>query len=169
MKKVLLLALVFTLFSCEKEEPKTTYQIINNNEFDYTGFQYLDGTLWEVIVFKYIGDDVAGQENLDPINPDGGTTEMIEIDDKIEKIKVSFKLLPRESEYYDLSSNVRKYVVSYTFLDKGENNVVIIDKNTLIGSSLKSDWGNLKSNDFNTMNDFKSHCENIIQDEFPFI
>ena len=93
---------------------------------------------------------------------------MIEIDDKIEKIKVSFKMLPKESEYYDLSSNVRKYVVSYTFLEKGVNNVVIIDKNTLIGTSLKSDRVNLKNDNIDTVNSFKSHYENMVQHELPF-
>ena len=57
---------------------------------------HLDGTLWEVIVFHFIGDDVAKQEDIRPIKYDGGTSGKIEIGDNIEKRKVSFHKKKKE-------------------------------------------------------------------------
>ena len=145
MKRAKLLTLLLSaivllgLISCEKDEKdNTTYEIINNTEHYESSMDYLDGTLWEVVVYHFIGDDVAKQENLDPIAYGGSSSGKIEIDNNIEKIKVSYKLLPRESQYYDLSANDRIYVVAYKYIKEGENNKIEIDGETMVNGSLKS-------------------------------
>ncbi len=143
MKKVLFLAFILPLLSCEKdkdsEKAPTTYQIINNIErFDYD--EYLNGTLWEIVVFGYGGDDIIRQDNIStPVLPDGGLSEKKEITSDITKIKVSFKLLPKESPFYDLPENNRKYVVAFKNIVKETNNVVVIDGKTMLSGSLKAD------------------------------
>lgn len=137
---LLILAAVVTL-GCKKDEPEpaspTTYQIVNDNEVNESTIEFLDGTLYEIVVFAYTGDDIARQDNVDPVGPSGSKSDIIEVPDTIEKIKISFKFLPKESPYYNLSSNNRKYVVSYTFLEKGKNNQVIIDGQTMVSGELK--------------------------------
>ncbi len=140
MRKLFVVTIIVALFvSCSKEkDEKTTYEIINNSEFNVSAIEYLDGTLWEVIIFHYIGDDIAKQVNVESIPHSGGTSGKLEIGDNIEKVKVSFKFVPKDSPFYDLPENNRKYVVAYLFIEKGKNNVIKIDDSTLIGSTLKS-------------------------------
>jgi hypothetical protein len=68
----------------------------------------------------------------------GKKSEIKEVPDNFEKIKVSFKMLPRQSEYYDLSLNARLYTVSYTLLSKGSNTIAELDGKTMVGTTLKS-------------------------------
>jgi len=130
---VVAFATVAVAFSgCKKEDPKTTYEIINNGAYHESTVPYLDNTMWEVIVFQYIGNDVAKQENIKSIKYGGGTSGKLEISDKIEKIKVSSKLLPIESSIYSSDANYRLYTVSYLFIEKGKNNVFEIDDKTMM-------------------------------------
>lgn len=141
LSQKLLVALSFILFisliGCEKEEEKTTYQIINNFPGEDTDVEYLNGTMWEVVVFCYTGTDVVRQDDVAPIAPDGGKSEKIEVEPNFEKIKVSFKLLPSQSPYYNMEANHRQYVVAYLMLEKGRNNVVTFTENTMVGPDLK--------------------------------
>ena len=127
------------LFGCKKEEePKTTYVVINDSEKFESGFEYLDGTLWEVVVYCFIGEDVVREDILSPIAYGGGTSEIMEVPDNFEKIKVSFKMLPKESSYYDMSGNVRKYTVTSFLLTPGIDNQIVITGQTTVSSYLKS-------------------------------
>lgn len=159
MRKALFFTmLVFVFFSCEKDEDssKTTYQIINNCTYNESSIDYLDGTMWEIIVIKYIDDDIAGQDNVDPVSPDGGKSDIIEIDNDVEKLKVSYKYLPQESEYYDLDINERKYVAAYTYLDEGENNVITITNSTLVSKASEPNHVEILKTDFNKkFNEYK--------------
>jgi len=139
MKRLIpVLFAIILLLSCKKEEEKTTYQIINNMEYDPQTIEYLDGTLWEVVVYCYIGSDIIRQDNIEKVLPAGGKSEMIEVEPNYEKVKVSFKLLPPQSPNYDLSANHRLYVVAYTILEKEKNNIITISGSTQVGSSLTS-------------------------------
>ena len=137
MKKFLFLILsIVILLSCKKEKDKTTYQIINNVTKSTSTVQYMDGSVYEIIVFHYSGNDIIHQDEIKKVEAGGGKSEMIESPDQSEKIKVSFKFLPTESPYYDLSSNARKYVVAFTLLEKGKNNTVTLTDNTMVDESL---------------------------------
>jgi len=139
LKISVLIIFCISMMGCAKLSlTKTTLTIVNNMENPGGSLQYLDGTLWEVVVFCFIGEDIAEQINVDPVPGQGGESEKIEIKSSYEKVKVSFKMLPPESPLYDLYSNSRKYVVSYTFLEKGRNNVITIDGNTMVSGSIKT-------------------------------
>jgi len=143
MKKVLFLFLALILVSsCRKEETPTTYQIINNVTKTTTSDPYLDGSMYEVVVYHYLGSDIIKQDDIDKISSGGGKSELIEAPGKSEKIKISFKFLPPQSSNYNLSSNVRKYIVAYTLLNKGENNIATITDNTSISSSISESYDN---------------------------
>jgi hypothetical protein len=142
MKNLLFITLTFALliaFSCKKDEDltKTTYQIVNENELQTSVDPYFTGALYEVVVFCYDKNgDIIRQDNLDPINPEGGKSELQEVDPECVKVKVSFELLPPISDYYELVD--RLYVVAFTNIAKGKNVKIIIDENTMIDFSLKS-------------------------------
>ena len=146
MKKLFLLLTLFAVVSCSEEDvPEvkiTSYQITNNMDTYESDYEFLDGTLYDVIVFKFIEDDLAGEDQLDAISPDGGTSDVIEIDEQVTKIKVSFKFLPERSEQYDLAE--RRYLASYTFITKDINNEVEINGNSMIQGTLRSQNTSLK-------------------------
>lgn len=145
MKKLLLLSLPFfglmffglIFSSCEEFETiKTTYQVYNNSEsYSSDVDPYLNGSMYEVVVFCFAGNDVVREDNYKKIAI-GEKTKMKDVPESVTKIKVSFKFLPKESAYYDMSSNNRKYVVSYTLIEKGKNVVAEINENSMVGSSL---------------------------------
>ncbi|KAA6303136.1 MAG: hypothetical protein EZS26_000739 [Candidatus Ordinivivax streblomastigis] len=153
MLLVLAVVLPVLFAGCSKDdddESKTTYQVFNNNEkTSSTLDKYLDGSIYEVVVYCYIGDDIVRQDNFDKIAP-GAKSELKEVPDNFEKIKVSFKFLPKESEFYDLSANTRKYAVAYTLLSKGKNTISELNGETMVGNTLRSssvqyEWENINS------------------------
>ena len=145
MKKAIYLIILssIVLFSCKKDEKtvKTSYQIINNNEFISSTVQYFNGTLWEVVIFCFNGDEVIRQDNIKSITYGGGKSDIKEIE--CDKVKVSFQMLPTESPNYDLSLNDRVFTVVTFPLIKGQNNEIVLDGKTMIQNHLKS--GNLQS------------------------
>lgn len=144
MKKFLFfmaMTLPILLFSsCSKEEEDmpnvSTFTIINNNEKYDSTIEYLDGSMYEVVVFEYdeTGNNI-GQINIDDITYGGGKSDAIPVQDECSKVQVSFKMLPKESPYYDLSSNKRLYVASLSVIKKGSNTNIIIDSNTMTSSN----------------------------------
>lgn len=136
MKNLIIILSVLLLFvSCQKEEP-TTYQVINNTTRINSSVPFLDGSLYEVVVFLYSGSDIIDEDHIESIEPGGGKSDIIEVHEGCEKVKISFKLLPPESEFYDTEENSRIYTVSFTLITKEKNNEVIIDDNTMISSNL---------------------------------
>lgn len=136
MKKLTFIGCLILLFtSCSKEDP-TTFQIVNDCKVTTTSTEYLDGSIYEVIVFHYSGEDIIKQDNIDDISSGGGKSAIIEAPAGSEKVKVSFQLLPPESPYYNLSANDRMYVVAYTVLEKGVNNIIRINDNTMVDDGL---------------------------------
>jgi len=135
MKKLLLLLIIASLvfIGCEKKE--TIYQIFNNNDKYHSNIQYLDGSFYEVIVIEYFGNDVIKQVNIDKISY-GCKSGYYTADEKTEKIKISFKLVPRESPYYNLSSNNRLYTLQYYYLEKYNYTIAELNGNTLISGSI---------------------------------
>jgi len=100
--------------------------------------EYLDGSMWKIVVYCYIDSDIVRQDNIDQISADGGKSNMIEVPVNYEKVKVSFKFLLSQSPYYDMTENHRQYVVAYTSLETGKNNVITITDNTMVGPTLKN-------------------------------
>jgi len=139
MKKILFFLTISSLifFGCKKDKD-ATYQILNNSSKYQSSTQYLDGSIYEVVVFEYRGNDVVKEVNINKVSYGGGKSNKITAHEKTEKIKVSFKLLPKESPYYNLSSNYRKYTVQYYYLKKGENTIAEINDKTMVSGSITS-------------------------------
>jgi hypothetical protein len=139
MKTIYLILAIVLILGCKKEEiPPTTYQVINGTSGDSNStVPYLDGTLYEIVVYQYSGGDIIQQDNIEPLPPRGGTSERIEANPTTDRIKVSFKFLPPQSLMYNDATNYRRYVVSLTILTP-RNNLVIIDDNTMLSGILKS-------------------------------
>lgn len=131
---LLILTLMSTLMqSCTKDEPEvTSYQIINNMQKVETSYEYLDGSMYEIVVLQYKGTEVIKQDNIRKISSGGGKSEVIKTDPQCEKISISFKMLPPESPYYNLSSNDRIYVVTRYYLTPNKTTSVTIDGNTIV-------------------------------------
>jgi len=143
MKKVLLVFTIvviasFFLLGCKKEI-EATYQIYNNCSSVSSAYEpLLNGTLYEIVVFEYFGSDVVREKNIDRIAV-GGKSGVITAHEKAEKIKVSFKFLPKESSYYNMSSNNRKYTVQYYYLkrEKKDNKIIAeLNGNTMLSGSI---------------------------------
>jgi len=141
MKKlILLMALLPILFSsCKKDEvtPPTTYQIFNNMTKSTSTMPYLDGSLYEVVVYCYVGADIVRQDNYDAI-ASGQKTTIKEVPPTYTKIKVSFKFLPPASDYYNMASNTRKYSITYTLLEVEKNTISEINDNSMVSSSMNA-------------------------------
>ena len=143
MKNVsLLMLLPLFLFGCSKESEDalvtpTTYQIFNNMAKNTSTMPYLDGSLYEVVVYCYVGVDIVRQDNYDAIAP-GQKTTIKEVPPTYTKIKVSFKFLPPASDYYDMASNTRKYIVTYTLLEVEKNTISEINGNSMVSSSMNA-------------------------------
>ena len=142
MKKTLFLfVLLFALVSCDRKGEDltgTTYKIINNMTYLESTTEYLDATLWDIIVYYYVGETMTGQESIDPISPEGGESEVISVSDEIEKIKISFKFLPPESPYYHEEFNYRQYTTLFSYLRTGGHKDIVLTDNTQVKTTLKS-------------------------------
>ena len=97
-KNILFVLIAASLFviGCKKE---TTYQVFNNTTKPSSSADpYLDGSMWEVVIFEYAGNDVITQKNIDRVEV-GKKSQIFTAHEKAEKIKVSFKFLPPQSNY----------------------------------------------------------------------
>ena len=139
MRNILFFAVLLLLAGCTKEERinLTTYQVKNDCTTINSGFEYLDGSLWEVVVFCYNDkDEIVRQDNPAPISTAGGISPMKEVTKDIVKVKVSFKSLPPQSPYYELDSNIRRYVVTTFYLVEEENTVIVVDDNSMMSGNI---------------------------------
>lgn len=145
MKKLALLFIVIIFgFSCKKEkDPATTYQVINNCTLSTSTVQYLDGSIYQVVVMHYNGTDIIKQDNFTKIVAGGGKSEMLTVPMNSQKMKLSFKFLPPESPLYSSSENHYLNVTAYTTVVQGQNNTITIDDHTIVGEGIgKSNIGN---------------------------
>jgi hypothetical protein len=58
-KNIIWLFLLFT--SCSLFENPTTVEVINNNEYIESSVEYFNGTIYEVLILMYIGEDALHQ------------------------------------------------------------------------------------------------------------
>jgi hypothetical protein len=103
---------------------------------EQTGFDYLNGSMYEVTVFHYSGNDIIKQDNITKVASGGGKSELMDAPENSQKIKVSFKLLPPESPYYSLDLNNWITIVAFTTIVKGQNNIITLNDNTIISHGL---------------------------------
>jgi len=139
---------IILLFSCKKEEEKTTYQVVNNleklsdfwinylSENDPAMIPYLDGTLHEVIVYCYIGSDLVRTDNLGSISIKGGKSSILEVEPNYEKVKVSFLFFPPELPVNLPNHLWRFHPITTIILEKGKNNIITIASGMQVTNSI---------------------------------
>ena len=139
MKQVILLIALLPIFfvSCKKDVTLTSYQIFNNSTAVSSTTPYLDGSMYEVVVYCYVGTDIVRQDNIVAIKT-GEKSIIKEVPSTYTKIKVSFKLLPPASAYYDLSFNSRYYTVTYTLLESEKNTISEINGHSMLSTSMNA-------------------------------
>ena len=115
-------------------ETLTTYQISDNLKL-YPPVEFIDGSLWEVMVYYFIDDNVVKIDSINPILT-GETSSKIKIPSNYQKMKFSFQLAPKKSQYYSGCANCRKYYGDFILLEKGKNVVVEIHDLSSITLSL---------------------------------
>lgn len=124
---------------CEKESPEaitTTLKVVNNTtRVHYDEEPLLTGSLYEVILFAFIENDLSGEISMEDVHPEGGESEIIEISNEVTKVKLSFTLLPPQSDYFPEID--RSYTASYKFINQGELNEITIHDNTMLQTWLK--------------------------------
>lgn len=125
---------VVLLVSCSKSV--TSYQVFNNSiKQNYASDPYLNGDMYEVVVFCYAGTDVVREDSYNQISC-GEKTVIKEVPSSITKIKISYKFLPAASPNYSMSSNYRRYVVSYTLIEQEKNVIAEVNSESMISGSM---------------------------------
>lgn len=141
-KLVFFLFLIFCI-SCDdnlisteslQTETLTTYQISDNLKL-YPPVEFIDGSLWEVMVYYFIDNNLVKIDSINPILT-GEISSKITIPSNYEKMKFSFQLAPKKSQYYSGYANCRRYYGDFILLEKGENVVVEIHDLSSITLSL---------------------------------
>lgn len=141
--KLLMIALILLAFtSCKKDDPipPTTYYLVNNTPKQTTTIKYLDGTLWLTTVYCYDATgDIVREDNFESVASGGGESIKTEVTANIVKLVVSFMMVPRESEYYDLDSNYRRYTkTKFALVPNTENKIEINGETTVSNKISKS-------------------------------
>lgn len=133
MKRIIYLLILVFFISCDQAllptesssiASSTTFQISNNLKL-YPAVEYIDGSLWEVVVYFYIGQDIVKVDSLSPILT-GELSSKIEVPSAYEKFKFSFQMAPKKSQYFFGCANCRRYSENFTLLEKNKNTVVEI-------------------------------------------
>ena len=105
----------------------TIYQIFNSSTPVATNLEYLDGSIYEVIVYHYSKSIIIHQDSIDKVASGGGKTGLIDVPANTEILKVSFKILPFKSPYYDSPGNKRLYMLDYKIVTREVNNIIGIN------------------------------------------
>lgn len=138
MKKLFFVLVIMLVYSsCTKnDELPTTYQVFNSTTSVVTGMEYLDGSVYEVIVYHYSGTDIIRQDSIEKILTGGGKTPLMDVPANTDLIKISFKMLPPASIYYNATWNVRLYMLDYRIIERGKNNIIGINGGSYISDTI---------------------------------
>ena len=128
MMFLMILGLVILMNSCKK--PATV--VVHN---DTTPVDYgcgLNSTFYNAKLMLYNGSDFIGEIALGDITPGGGKSQIIELDDNVEKVKVRFNFLPSYQTQFD---NPIKYTAQFYLNNANEENEITLTDETLVSNS----------------------------------
>lgn len=134
MKKILFaLIMVLVCTACTQEKKGNKLSVTNNFKVDYTGIQYLDGTLNDVFIAYFQDDSIVSVVYCSKIKV--GETKIFYAPPKAHKAKVFMKWLPKESDLYNSRSNTTNYVKGFVYLNESKDtSLELTDKTKLDGS-----------------------------------
>lgn len=135
-KLFFVIAFIVFCSSCREEEKPTTYQLFNNSNRIVTDIQYLDGTMYEVIVHHYYKTKLIQENNIGEIATEGGKTGLMNVPANTDLFKVSFKFLPARSPDYIAPWNIRYYMIDYKIIVREENNILGVNGGSFISDTI---------------------------------
>jgi hypothetical protein len=142
-KLFIVLIIIVFCSSCKDEQLPTTYQIFNSSNRLVTNINYLDGSMYEVIVYHYSGTKIIQQDSFDKIATAGGKTGLMDVPANTDLIKLSFKFLPPESPFYNDPWNARYYMIDYKMITRGDNNIFGINGGSYISDTIVKSNNNI--------------------------
>ena len=120
MKNILLLSFIVIIFSgCKKYETPTSFQIVNNVAKYQSETEFLDGSMYDVVVYVYSAKTLLKTINISKINPNEGMSNIYEVKGA-DNIQVIFKSLPAGPV---LHSGLLSFTSKWT-LKIGTNNII---------------------------------------------
>lgn len=127
-KKILAVLLIaIATVSCTS---KTEFQISNQNIFEPSkteGLELLNGTFYDVQVFQYINDELAGNIYVGDVAPNQISKKFV-VSVKVEKLRIRAKYIPDHANPYKL--DVEFVFSGFRYLEKGKNTVIVFDGNS---------------------------------------
>lgn len=139
MKKKILTVIITALFltflaSCDRDDlfgSSKSYRIINDFEAQYTPSNpYLDGSLYEVIVFQLNHrEDVIKKDYISVIPSGGLASRVIAVPNECEFIQVSFLYLPANKGGL---LNFRNFTAQYFYILEDITSDIVIDLSTIL-------------------------------------
>jgi hypothetical protein len=143
IKKITFVLFIIFCISCNENlvptesrltETPTTYQISNNLNL-YPPEEFIDGSLWEIIIYYFIGNEIVKIDSIEPVLT-GEISSKIIIPSSYQKLKFSFQFAPKKSLYYLGCANCRRYSENFTLIEKGKNTIIEIHDLSSITLSL---------------------------------
>mgnify|MGYP003589026556 FL=1 len=128
MMFLMILSSVILMNSCKK--PATVVVQNNVTPVDY-GYG-LNSTLYNANLMLYNGSDFIGEIALGDITPGGGKSQIVELEDNVEKVKVRFNFLPSYQTQFD---NPIKYTAQFYLINANEENEITLTDETLVSNS----------------------------------
>ncbi len=135
---LLLIAILAT--SCEEGWNETTVQVINDIERFETVLPDYNGTIYNCYIYYFIEEDNAESISIGKIAP-GDSSDVIVLDKKATKAKVSFKLLPGSKVYKNMYWNIRYFDVVFHYLEKNEHHEIVVSEKTMFSPKLFFETG----------------------------
>lgn len=137
MKKVYLPVWILSLLFTACSRTPTTYEIRNNKALYINADDPLEeGTLYNLTVFCYIDGYIARQDNLAPVGPRGDLSERIEVPEAVERIRIAYTIVPKESDNFQKAEGFLRFVAESYYLDPHRNTVVEINDSTEVTGKL---------------------------------
>jgi hypothetical protein len=136
MKRLFFLFAIIVFYSCKVAPLPTTYQVCNSTTPFATDIPYLDGSIYQVLVYHYSNAILIQQDSFVKISSKDGKSEIMNVPDRTEVLKVSFKMLPPESPLYNSPGNKRYYLADPVIVRREENNIIGINGSTYISDTL---------------------------------
>ncbi len=133
MKRIYLLLVVTALLgifvSCNKP---STVQFVNNVTHINNGGNE-NGTLYSVTLLLYQDNEVVGQVNIGDVTGNGGKSDVLEIENYVEKVKVMFQFFPSSVTV----SNPYYYTTQFYLITSDDDNIISINDQTMVSGNLK--------------------------------
>ncbi len=124
----MILGSVILMNSCKKSATVVVQNNVTPVDYGYG----LNNTLYSANLMLYKGSDFIGEIALGDITPGGGKSQIVELEDNVEKVKVRFNFFPSYQTQFD---NPIKYTAQFYLINANADNQISITGETLVSNS----------------------------------